>query len=313
MLRIAATAVALFAYGAVLAQSPALDRRVAITIDDGPAVNEMTDVDRFQRITAGLVGSFRAENVPVTMFVNEVQLNVPGQRDVRAAALDQWLDAGFELANHSYSHPSVNQVPFERFADDVIRGEVVTRAVLERRGKALTWFRFPYLHAGRDEASHGQVLTFLESRGYRVAPVTVDYADYSFAGPFTRELKAGNVEQAHRIRQAYVDQVDPGFEHAEKASMEVFGREIAQVLLIHCNELNSVAVRDTITRMRTRGYRFITLDEAMADPAYARRDTFTGPGGTWLSRSAAAMGKRIESTQPPRVPAWVTAAPPAVR
>jgi len=308
MLRIATAAIALLAYVSVLAQSPAPDRRVAITIDDGPVVNEMTDLDRFQRITTALIGSFTAEKVPVTMFVNEVQLNVPGQRDARAAALDQWLDAGFDLANHSYAHPSANQVPFERFADDVVKGEVVTRAVLERRRKTLGWFRFPYLHAGRDEASHGQILTFLESRGYRVAPVTVDYADYSFAGPFTRELKAGNVEQASRIRQAYVDQVDPGFEHAEKASMEVFAREIAQILLIHCNELNSVAVRDTITRMRQRGYRFITLDEAMADPAYARRDTFTGPGGSWISRSATAMGKRIESTQSPRVPAWVTAA-----
>lgn len=309
MPRIATAAIALLAYVSVFAQAPAPDRRVAITIDDGPVVNEMTDLDRFQRITAGLIQSFQAEQVPVTMFVNEVQLNVPGQRDARAAALDQWLDAGFDLANHSYSHPSANQVSFERFTDDVVRGEVITRAVLERRGKTLAWFRFPYLHAGRDPASHGQILGFLESRGYNVAPVTVDYADYAFAGPFTRELKAGNVDQAGRIRQAYIDQVDPGFEHAEKASIEVFGREIAQILLIHCNELNSVAVRDTITRMRQRGYRFITLDEAMADPAYSRRDTFTGPGGSWLGRSAAAMNKRIESTQSPRVPAWITAAP----
>jgi peptidoglycan/xylan/chitin deacetylase (PgdA/CDA1 family) len=311
MFRFVAALFALFTVASMSARSPQPDRRVAITIDDGPVVNEMTDLGHFQRITNGLVGSFQAESVPVTMFVNEAQLNVPGQRDSRAAVLDQWLDAGFDLANHSYSHPSANQVPFERFADDVIRGEVITRAALERRGKTLTWFRYPYLHAGRDEASHGQILGFLESRGYRVAPVTVDYADYAFAGPFTRHLRAGNVDQANRIRQAYVDQVDPGFEHAEKASMEVFGREIAQILLIHCNELNSVAVRDTITRMRQRGYRFITLDDAMADPAYARRDTFTGPGGSWLSRSATAMGKRIESTRSPRVPEWVTAAPAA--
>jgi peptidoglycan/xylan/chitin deacetylase (PgdA/CDA1 family) len=309
MFRVATALLALLTLGAVSAQSPQPGRRVAITIDDGPVVNEMTDLGRFQRITNGLIGSFQAEKVPVTMFVNEAQLNVPGQRDSRAAVLDQWLDAGFDLANHSYSHQSANQVPFERYADEIVKGEVITRAVLERRGKTLTWFRYPYLHAGRDEQAHGQILSFLESRGYRVAPVTVDYADYSFAGPYSLELRAGNVEQANRIRQAYIDQVDLGFEHAEKASMEVFGREIAQILLIHCNELNAMAVRDTITRMRQRGYRFITLDEAMADPAFARRDTFTGPGGSWLSRSAAAAGTRIESTTSPRVPAWVTAPP----
>jgi peptidoglycan/xylan/chitin deacetylase (PgdA/CDA1 family) len=309
MFRIAAAAVACFLFVSVSAQSPQTARRVAITIDDGPVVNEMSDLGRFQRITNGLIGSFQAEQVPVTMFVNEVQLNVPGQRDSRAAVLDQWIDAGFDLANHSYSHQSANQVPFARYADEIIKGEVITRATVERRGRTLTWFRYPYLHAGQTAEQHESVLAFLESRGYRVAPVTVDYADYSFAGPYSRELRSGRVEQANRIRQAYIDQVDPGFEHAEKASVEVFGREIPQILLIHCNELNSVAVRDTIARMRLRGYSFITLDEAMSDPAYARRDTFTGPGGSWLNRSAAAMGKRIESTTSPRVPAWVTANP----
>ena len=65
-------------------------RRVAITIDDGPVVNEMTDLGNFQRITNGLVGSFQAEKVPVTIFINERQLNVPGQRDARAAVPDAW-------------------------------------------------------------------------------------------------------------------------------------------------------------------------------------------------------------------------------
>src|SRR5688500_6694275 len=84
------------------AQAPAA-RRVAITIDDGPVVNEMTDLGNFQRITNGLVGSFQVEKVPVTMFLNERQLNVPGQRDARAAVVEQWLNAGFELGNHTYS------------------------------------------------------------------------------------------------------------------------------------------------------------------------------------------------------------------
>jgi peptidoglycan/xylan/chitin deacetylase (PgdA/CDA1 family) len=274
---------------------------VAITIDDGPVVNEMTNLGHFQRITNGLIGSFQAEKVPVTMFVNEAQLNVPGQRDARAAVLDQWLDAGFELGNHTYSHASANRVPLAQFTDEVIKGEVITRPLLERRGQTLTWLRYPYLHSGTTAEAHQAIVDFLDSRAYRVAPITVDYADYSFAGPYTRELRAGNIETANRIRQSYVDQVDAGFEYAEKASVEVFGREIPQILLIHCNELNAMAVRDTIARMRARGYTFITLAEAMQDDAYARPDTFAGPGGSWLSRSATLMGKRIEA-RPPQVP-----------
>ena len=41
------------------------------------------------------------------------------------------------------------------------------------------------------------------------------------------------------------------------------------------------------------------------DPAYERPDTFTGPGGSWLSRSARARGKTIGVTNA-RVPQWIS-------
>src|SRR5262245_46814993 len=113
-----------------MAQTPAGGRRVAITIDDGPAVGSGPAVAGFQRITGGLIAQFKEQKVPVTMFVNERQLNVQGQRDGRAQVLVDWLDAGFELANHSYSHPSANRTAPRDFMDDIIRGEVIMKPLL---------------------------------------------------------------------------------------------------------------------------------------------------------------------------------------
>ncbi len=296
------------AYVALDAQTPPA-RRVAITIDDGPVVNEMTDLGNFQRITNGLVGSFQVEKVPVTIFINERQLNVPGQRDARAAVVEQWLNAGFQVGSHTYSHPSANNVPVHQFQDDIVKGEVITRQMLDARGQQLVWLRYPYLHSGTTAETHQAIVDFLEQRKYRVAPVTVDYADYTFAGAYVRELRRGNIEVAERIKQAYLDQVDVGFAYAERFSLELFGREIPQILLIHCNELNSVTLRESIARMRKRGYAFISLDEAMQDPGYERPDTFAGPGGSWLSRSATVMGKRLTpetAALRPVVPKWIT-------
>jgi peptidoglycan/xylan/chitin deacetylase (PgdA/CDA1 family) len=293
------------------AQAPT-GRRVAITIDDGPVVNEMTDLGNFQRITHGLIGSFQVEKVPVIMFLNERQLNVPGQRDARANVVEQWLNAGFDVGNHAYSHKSASMVPVDEFTDDVTKGEVITRELLERRGKQLVWLRYPYLHSGATAEDHQAIVDFLEKRKYRHAPVTVDYADYTFAGAYTRELRRANVEMAERIKQAYLDQVDVGFNYAEKFSKELYGREIAQILLIHCNELNSVSLRDSIARMRKRGYAFISLEEAMQDEAYQRPDTFAGPGGSWLSRTATVMGKKPTEeivAARPIVPKWITEVP----
>jgi peptidoglycan/xylan/chitin deacetylase (PgdA/CDA1 family) len=281
-------------------------RRVAITIDDGPVVNEMRDLEAFQRISTGLIEALKAEKVPATIFINERQLNVTGQRDGRAAVLDQWLDAGFDLGNHTYSHPSLNKVPLWQFGDDVVKGEVIMRPLLERRGRRLVWFRYPFLHSGLTAEIHQGIVDFLDQRQYRVAPVTVDYADYTFAGVYRNQSTNGQSDVAAKIKQAYLDQTDVGFEYAEKASLELFGREIAQILLIHCNELNSVTLRESIARIRARGYSFISLDEAMQDPAYERPDTFAGPGGSWLSRTATFMGKKLSVTNA-RVPDWILA------
>jgi peptidoglycan/xylan/chitin deacetylase (PgdA/CDA1 family) len=308
MLKCAACILAAVSFLQGTGQVTPVNRRVAITIDDGPVVNEMRDLGNFQRVSAGLIEALRVERVPATIFINERQLNVPGQRDGRAAVLEQWLDAGFDLANHTYSHPSLNKVPLWQFADDVVKGEVIMRPLVEARGRTLVWFRYPYLHSGMTAEIHQGILDFLEQRHYRVAPVTVDYADYNFAGAYRAQLGIGNAEAASKIRQAYLDQIAGGFEYAEQASAELFGYEPPQILLIHCNELNALTLRDTIARIRARGYTFVTLDEAMKDAAYQRPDTFAGPGGSWLSRTATVMGKAITVSNV-RVPAWIADLP----
>ena len=289
------------------AQPPASERRVAITIDDGPVVNELKDLANFQRISAGLIGSLQSEKVPATIFVNERQLNVQGQRDGRAAVLAQWLDAGFDLGNHTYSHPSLNKVPLSQFEDNVIKGEVIMRPLIEERGRKLVWFRYPFLDSGMNVEVHQAVLDFLRERHYRVAPVTVDYKDYIFAGAYSRKLRAGDPETAEKIKQAYLEYVDAGFASAERISHDLLGYELPQILLIHCSQLNSVTLPDSIARMRKRGYSFVTLEEAMNDPAYQRPDTFTGPGGSWLEHLGDAMGKPVEADMESGIPNWITA------
>jgi peptidoglycan/xylan/chitin deacetylase (PgdA/CDA1 family) len=292
------------------AQTQTPERRVAITIDDGPVQNELKDLANFQRISAGLMGSLQAEKVPATIFINERQLNVQGQRDGRAAVLAQWLDAGYDLGNHTYSHPSLNKVPLSKFEDNIIKGEVVMRSLVEEHGSKLVWFRYPFLDSGMSREVHQAVLDFLRERHYRVAPVTVDYKDYIFAGAYSRRLRAGDPETAEKIKQSYLEYVDAGFASAEKISRDLLGYELPQILLIHCTELNSVTLRDSIARMRKRGYSFVTLEEAMSDPAYQRPDTFTGPGGSWLEHLGDAMGKPVDEDMESGIPKWITARPP---
>ena len=281
------------------------DRRVAITIDDGPVVGDRQDLSRFRRISAGLLAPLKSADVPATIFINERQLNVEGQRDARAEVLAHWLDAGFQLGNHTYSHPSLNRVSASRFEDDIIRGEVVSRPMVEKRGGKLTWFRYPFLHSGPTAEVHDRVVRFLEEHEYRIAPVTVDFSDYTFASAYTSVALREDAATAGRLREAYLTQADIGFAHAEKLSTDLFGREIAHILLIHCNELNSVAMSDLLSVVRKRGYRFISLAEAMSDPAYTR-PVFAGSGGSWFQRTAINAGRKLPPDAGKDVPRWVS-------
>ena len=242
-------------------------RQIAITIDDGPAV-KAAGLEDWLGVAEGLRESFEQAKAPVIMFINEHQLDVFGQREERHAFLEKWLDAGFELGNHTYSHKKLRDTPIEEYFDDIVRGEKVTRPLLEERGEELVWYRYPYLSSGRGELAT-RVEKFLAAKKYRIAPVTVDYHDYSFTNNYSRFLRAGNQKEADRVYEEMTRALDVAFDRAEKNSEQFFGRQIKHVLLIHCNELNAKTLPITLKRIRDRGYEFITLEEAMKDPAYA--------------------------------------------
>jgi peptidoglycan-N-acetylglucosamine deacetylase len=266
---------------------PPRPRKIAITIDDGPATGP-TELEAYVKISDALRETFVAEKVPAIMFVNERQLNLSGQRDSRAALLERWLEAGLELGNHTYSHPRIAAIGLPGFLDDIVKGEVITRPLLEARGRKLVWFRYPFLDTGRGDQAKA-IEDFLAQRVYRIAPVTVDYADYNHSGIYVRHLRAGDQAKADEQYATMLQALDAAFDRAEARSKELLGYELPLVLLIHCNELNALTLRRTLQRMRERGYAFVSLDEAMADPAYQvpLRPGAMGGGG-WFNALAAA-------------------------
>jgi len=161
-------------------------REVAVTFDDLPVIGTR-DIAAQQKITRKLLRSITSHKVPAIGFVNENKLLHGGVQDERRVALlQQWLDAGLDLGNHSFSHPDLHGVPLEVFQTDVIRGEEVTRALLTRRGVTLRYFRHPFLHAGRDLETQQKFEAFLASRRCRVAPVTIDNSDWIFASAYAK-------------------------------------------------------------------------------------------------------------------------------
>src|SRR5688572_6882294 len=284
-------------------------RAVAVTIDDLPTVSAVRrDLAEAERITNELTAALKRSSVPAIGFVNEGKLRTNGEVDAaRVALLQTWLDAGLELGNHTFSHLDLHSSTVEALEREILEGERITRALLKKAGTVPRYFRHPYLHTGRDAATKGRVERFLGEHGYRVAPVTIDNYDYMFAAAYDRAIGRNDSALTARLVTEYLDYMERVVAYYEQQSVAIVGREIPQSLLLHANALNAATFDRLAAMFRRRGYRFISLAEALQDPAYVSRDTYYGPAGmTWLHRWALTQGvKSSVFAGEPVVPAWV--------
>ena len=259
---------------------------IAVTFDDLPLNDAGVPAREMRDITQRLLRTLVASDMPAVGFVNEQKLDVAGETVARTAVLEMWLDAGFELGNHTFSHPSLHHTPLREFQDDVVRGERVTNRLLAARGGGrVRFFRHPYLRTGLTLDVKQSLEQFLAERGYTVAPVTIENWDWMFNAVYTSALAAADTALLNRVAGEYVRFTEAMFDFHEQASMQLFERQIRHVLLLHANELNAEHMSSVVELMERRGYRFVSLDQALEDDAYALPDRYAGPAGvSWLFR-----------------------------
>ena len=254
-------------------------------------------------MTRHLLDKIKAAKIPTIGFVNEHRILRYGQIDERVELLKSWLDAGHELGNHTFSHIAINTSTFEEYTEDLIRGETVTRMLLARRGKKLKYFRHTQLRTGPTEEYRLRLAAFLKNRGYTVAPVTIDNNEYIYTIVYSRAKVAENVGLQKRIVKSYVEYMEKVFKHFEELSRDFLGREIKQTLLLHANEINADHFDKIAVMIERRGYKFITLEDALKDPAYRLPEAQSMRGLSWLHRWMLASGLKIK--EEPLQPDWI--------
>ncbi|HJS43031.1 MAG TPA: polysaccharide deacetylase family protein [Gemmatimonadales bacterium] len=283
--------IGLAAASLLAAQGQPAGRTVAITIDDLPAT-AVSVSSSWESVTNRLLAALREHHVPAIGFVNESKLYVDGARDSgRVALLEGWLRAGQELGNHTFAHRSAHTTPLAAYLDGITQGEAITRELAQRAGRPFRYFRHPQLHAGRSLEYRRAVDQFLSAHGYTIAPVTVDNQEWVYARAYVVARQRGDTLLVRRVVADYMQHLDRAFAYSEQLSRVLFDRDIPLVLLLHANEINAAHLGTILERLEARGYRFVSLEQALADTAYRSVDTYVGPvGPSWLVRWATTRG-----------------------
>jgi len=275
-------------------------RRVAVTFDDLPG-NDVTpcNAGALRDLNQKLVAAIHRNNMPAIGFVNEGRLCAEKRNQI-PSLLTIWLDAGLELGNHTYSHIDFNTASISGFEKNIIDGEKVTRPLLASRGKTLRYFRFPFLHMGKNLTRKHAIEHFLSNHGYENAVVTIDDDDSIYAVAYA----SAGAPAKKRLADDYIRYMESMFAFYEKWSRDIAGYEPPQILLLHDHQLNADTLDRLAAMIRHRGYSFISIAEALRDPVYQRPEHYTGGHGlSWMYRWAFAAGKKAPGQA--GVPPWV--------
>ncbi|MEQ9168649.1 MAG: polysaccharide deacetylase family protein [Fulvivirga sp.] len=285
-------------------------KQICITVDDLPIVpyGVSSSLTQFE-ITQKLLATFKEYDVPAIGYVNEGKLYPNGTFDEsKYKLLVYWVENGFELGNHTYSHGSYHKMSYSDFTEEILKGEKHIRPLLKDHGMELKYFRHPFLHSGNTKGATDSLNQFLEEHNYIPAPVTIDNEDYLFAKAYAKAYMNGDSTLMKKIGQSYLEHSEQKLNYYEKLSTAVFDRDIVQTMLTHANQLNADYMGKLLDIFKKHGYSFVSQEEVLKDDAYNEPVTEFGNWGiSWLERWVMSRGIKGDIWKGnPEVPKYIT-------
>lgn len=239
---------------------------VAITVDDLPAHGPVAPgLDRLG-IVARLLDAFAKHRLPpVYGFVNGKRVDDDAALE---AVLRRWIDAGHPLANHAYSHASLNKSALPDYFADIEKGEGILKKLVADPS-VWRFYRYPFLFEGDTVEKRDAVRGYLTSHGYTVAHVSIDADDWAFNPPYSRCAAAGDAAKMAALREDFVTAHVEELGRMRELGRALAQREVKHVLLLHAGVADADTIEALLTAYEREGVRWVSLPAALADPFYA--------------------------------------------
>jgi len=251
---------------------PKSDIRIAVTFDELPASESFND--RNQKETMQMImDTLKAHKVKAAGFV--IGKNIEGDYDL----LGEWLNDGHRLGNLSYSLSDLHEIGIEQFLIDIRKGDEALQTMLSGFGQKPRFFRFPYLHYGKDQKAREYVSNFLEDHNVTVVHTTVVVEDYLYNLSLQKLGSDPNPSALVQLMNEYINHVIDQIERSNALSKKILGRSCRHILQLKANRLNSLFLGEILTAFEKEGYTFLTIDEALKDKLYGMPDAYFGSRG----------------------------------
>ena len=272
--------------------APAERLRVAVTVDDLPSHGPLPAGGTRRALHEQLLAAFAEHGIEAYGFINGARAS---DGEDERASLQAWADAKQPLANHTFSHPRLQDIGVDAYLAEIDANAAVL-AALEPDARRWHVFRYPYLFEGTDPGSTIAVREHLAHEGYRIAQVTVDFYDWSFNDPYVRCVTAHDDAALARLRQTYLAHAVTMLRWSDDAAHALWNRDIAHILLLHVGAFGADMIEPLLDAYEGEGVTWIPLAEAMDDPIYASPPVLDGETqGTYIDQM---LATRTELSRP---------------
>jgi peptidoglycan/xylan/chitin deacetylase (PgdA/CDA1 family) len=239
-------------------------QQIAITFDDLPAHGPLPAGETRIEVANKVIKALERAHVPPTYgFVNGIGVE---QHPETVAVLAAWRTAGFPLGNHTWSHMNLNQHSLQEFEQDTEKNEGLLESQMQ--GADWHWFRFPYLAEGDNMEKQMGVRVFFAEHGYRIAAVTMSFADYEWNEPYARCEAKHDGKAIAGLERSYLQAAGEDIGYRREMSQKLYGRDIPYVLLMHIGAFDARMLPRLLRLYQSRGFTFVTLEAAEKDSFY---------------------------------------------
>ena len=217
---------------------------------------------------------------------------------------DHWCEQGHHVSNHTHRHPSLNWIDPQTYIDDI---EQTEKLIGPWASLAPTrYFRYCMDMWGDTAEKQEAVEAYLRREGYTSTPLSVWFYDHAWIVPYWRAFKKKDREAQAWLRRSFVDTAVDQLRVQAAAARQMFGRDPVHIWLSHGTPIAGECMDEVLDRFSAANVEFVSLEEAMADPMYARQPVVTGRFRNMVQKWAEAKGLNI-SNVPPAVLAEVEA------
>jgi hypothetical protein len=209
-----------------------------------------------------LLAALRNNAIPTTVaFV--------ASEDFDPTVAERWFGSGNLLEVTTGRKLKSGKGKLQAVTQDIDNTERLLSAYWKKSASSRKYFRLRSLKSSRDPKAGEEFKSFLKQRGYVEVPATIEARDLMFTQLYCASRARGDESCASLVKDYFKSLLLDTTSRARNVARKLAGREVKHILMVGANQFTCDTLSDILAWYRSLGVKFISLDEALADPFYS--------------------------------------------